>query len=144
MASPDTTARRIGESAEERGRPSSVNRRIVCWVRKSSIGWLPFLFQHLLDGFKRLGEAGLEKQVYGLAYCFLFLPPVEFFCATVPGHDAILGVAHQDGVVSQVDKFALQVEAFSEFIVFAFSNALDRHIADRAYHMQSLLHHDGS
>src|SRR6266566_3369584 len=50
---------------------------------------LPFLFQHLLDGFKRLGEAGLEKQVYGLAYCFLFLPPVEFFCATVPGHDAI-------------------------------------------------------
>src|SRR5690348_8941891 len=70
-------------------------------------------------------------------------PSVELLCPPVPRNDVVHRIADQNGIVSQANELVLLAQTFSDVCAFLFSKALDRHIADSAYHMQGLLDQDG-
>lgn len=71
-------------------------------------GALPFELR--LNRRATYRESCLEETMGKPPQRFTRLPAIEFFSAGIPDQDAVGGVAHQDGVVRQVDEFGLQAE----------------------------------
>src|ERR1700759_430772 len=75
------------------------------------------LDQKLRPDFAEGSQGGsLQQIVRHLAQNFFFRPAVDPFSSTVPVSDPVLEVAHENGVINQIDNLGLIAESLAPYL----------------------------